>query len=135
MCNSLIAFFLYLTSCGIQDSWTGGRVTDVGDYNTGTLRVVVTEDNNSINYSMFDSDGNILVKSDRNFSSFQKWALHLDNAANLWVFSSDIGHSCWARDTVKKRYIKREFVGSMPIDSMQRDVYTTLKLFHPFSRK
>jgi hypothetical protein len=138
MITRSVLFFLLIAlwlSCKSQTKWDGGAITKEGVYVNEEFKIIVILEEYSVDYFLLDSSGDTLVRSDRKFSTVHKWALQLDKDQTLWVFSSDIGHGCWQRDPTNKKYFKREFVGSMPIDLMPAEVYNTLKKFHPYSNK
>jgi len=131
--TSILFLLFYLVSCSSSHKWPGGIITDDGVYENNGLKIIVTDHDHSIDYVVFDSKGGTLIKSDRKFSSFQRWALHLDRDQNLWVFSSDVGDACWKIEPTNKKYIKREFYGLISKDSIPGEVYNTLKHFHPYN--
>ena len=134
--NVIFFLFLSITSCKAQSSWEGGgKINKVGIYENENIKIIVTENDDQIEYFMFDFLEDTLVKSDRKFSSFQRWALHLDKDVNLWVFSSDIGHSCWKRDTANRKYVNQKFIGGLLRDSISEEVWNTLKEFYPYNKQ
>jgi hypothetical protein len=129
---SMIFIVFYLGSCSSEPEWKGGIITEAGVYDNGMLKVVVKDQDYALSYLMVRSNRDTLFCSDREFSSFHRWALHLDNENNLWIFSSDIGHACWKKDLTHETYNKQEYFGPISKDSIPADVYNTLKYF-PFS--
>jgi hypothetical protein len=128
-------FFLLLTlgSCKSQPRWDGGKITKEGVYENEDFKIIAIDEDNSLVYFMLDSKGDTLIRSDKKFSMFHRWALQLDKDQTLWVLSSDIGHGCWKKDPITHKYIKRDFFGPILKDSIPVEVYSTLKLFHPYS--
>ena len=122
-------------ACNSQSQWVGGKISKAGVYEYQGLQIIVTDFDHILEYYMLNVDGDTLVSTDQKFSSFQRWAIHLDKDKNLWVFSSDIGDACWERDPSSEQYAKREFIGLIPKDSIPAEVYNTLKEFHPYSRR
>jgi len=129
-----LVFFLalMLMFCTNKPDSECGSITKVGIYKCSSLRISVKKQNNSIEYYLMSSDGDTLVRDGR-FSPFHKWALQIDSNKNLWVLSSDVGNSCWILDSISKKYFKKEFNYIIPSDSVPLEIYSTLKLFHPYS--
>lgn len=135
VCNVLFFLLLGSTSCQPQHNWEGSRINKVGVYKNNHLKIIASELDYQIDYIVLDSKGVTLIISDNKFSSFQRWALHLDGDENLWVFSSDIGDACWKKDSVYGKYIKHEFTKLLSKDDLSPEVWYTLKEFHPYSSK
>lgn len=99
-------------SCGYQrhDNWQGGKIVRTGEYNfaKGGYKIVVTNEDHLIRYRLLNSNGDTVIRSNDNISSFQTWALYLDSVGNLWALSSDIGDAVW-RQSVDGKY-KKEFI-------------------------
>jgi len=133
MRNVLLFLLLSVSSCEAQSKWDGGKITKTGVYQYDSLKLIVNDSNHRVEYFMLNSKGDTLIISDRKFSTFHRWALQIDKDRNLWVLSSDIGHSCWKRSIENGKYIKQEFFGPISKDSIPAEIYNTLKLFHPYS--
>ena len=129
-----IALILIIYSCESSTEHRNGRViTDTGVYKHNGLSIHVIDQNDQVLYTILDSKGDTLITKDRAFSMFQKWAIHIDQNMNVWVFSSDIGHSCWIKNHLNKRYEKHEFLGKINTDSIPDEVFNTLSNFYPYS--
>jgi hypothetical protein len=118
-----------------RENWEGGIITDVGKYEHQDYTVYVNDPNFLIEYYMLNGKGDTVLSANHKFNTFQSWALHLDKELNLWVFSSDIGHSRWQRDSLSGRYKEHEYWGEIPLDSIPKDVYETLSKFYPYNRE
>ena len=110
-----------------------GRIDDFGNYKYRDLNIQVNEVDDQVEYLVWNAKGDTLITCDDRFNKFQKWALHIDSQRNLWVFSSDIGHSCWYYDSIGHFYNKHEFQGRIGKSEMSNDVYVTLSDFYPYS--
>lgn len=130
MPSILVCLTLILTSCN-STNWQGGRITKEGVYQTKEVKIVVGEHNYAVNYVMLSAKGDTLIAPSRTFSSVQRWAFHLDSDQSLWVFSSDIGHSCWRRNSSNGKYFQLEYLWPISKDSISADVYSTFKTFNP----
>lgn len=131
----LAALILIALSCKESAcDWKGGEITNYGNYCNSHVKIKVYEKDNYLKYEMRNREEDIIISNDENISVVHRWALFLDDEKNLWVFSSDIGHSCWIKGIGTKGYVKREFVGQISKDSIPAEVYATLKRFHPYSR-
>lgn len=125
-------FVVCLMLCKCQSNSQDGRITAKGIYEYKDVRVVVKDQSYNVRYLMLSSTGDTLINNG-NFSSLHRWALLLDKDRTLWVFSSDIGHSFWKLDTKSGKYIEHPLVAPIHTDSLSAEVYSTLKLFHPYN--
>lgn len=82
MRNILLLLLVTLTCCKSQSKWEGGEITKVGVYEYEGLKLTVTDKDYILDYFMLDEKGDTLLASDEKFSSFQRWALHLDKEKN-----------------------------------------------------
>src|SRR5688500_17973920 len=101
----LVVLIFIVQSCKESTcDWKGGEVADYGTYCNNELKLKVSEEDNYLKYEVRNNEGAIVIKNDENISVVQRWALFLDKDKKLWVFSSDIGHSCWIRDSMDDKY-------------------------------
>ncbi len=131
----LLLLLLTITACKNNKQWSGGEINTAGNYKYGDLEIIVEKNDRAVDYSMLNLKGDTLVKSENRFSPFQRWALYLDDDKTLWVFSSDIGDICWKKDSVSHKYVKHEFLGLIPKDSIPADVFETLRKFYPYNKQ
>lgn len=117
------AIILCCCSCRYQrkENWQGGKIDRPGEYDIqkGGYKILVTDDSNLIKYTVLNSKGETIIRSNDNVSAFQRWALFWDSVGNLWVQSSDIGDAVWkpvGQDKYKKEFITDSAVrNTMPI--------------------
>lgn len=125
----VFAFTLCISCNRVHENWCGRGIFEEGDYSCKANRIIV-EDDGHVKYTMLDVDGDTLVRNQRSFSSFHKWALHLDSNMNLWVFSSDIGSFVWYKDVNTGLYYKTHENRKFHVDSIPTDVLNTAKLLY-----
>jgi hypothetical protein len=130
----IVTLILFSCESSIKE-WENGAITNFGSYEYQGIKIEVASQNNSVEYYVQNSKGDTLIRNERKFSAFQRWALHFDQNLNLWVFSSDIGDSCWRRDSLTNKYIEYEYTGLINKDSIPKEVYETLSSFHPYSNQ
>jgi len=98
----LSALFTILLSCSGQPErhvLTIGPIEHFGIY-TSTDKITqlsVFEENSIVKYKMIYNK-KIVIESNDNIGSFQRWFFFWDSKENLWIYSADIGTSVWAKD-------------------------------------
>lgn len=103
---------------------------DFGVYCDGELSIKVYAKDGYLKYEVYNKGDEILFCQDMNISIYQRWGLFLDNNKNLWVFSSDVGHCIWERDSGTGRYRKRTFYHQLSKDEVPEEIYeSTLRRF------
>ncbi len=131
--KKLLPVILILCSCTQESNkWNGGPITNKGEYIYNDNKITVYGKGHSLMYNMIDQYGDTLLQQDEQISMVHNWALHLDDEMNLWVLSSDIGHSCWERDSTTGEYSKHKFYGPIEKHSIPDDVFKTISLFYPY---
>ena len=129
-----IVLILIMYSCeSPKKHWNSDVITNPGVYEYNGLSIHVSDQNDQVWYSVLNSKGDTLITKDRKFSTFQRWAIQLDQNMNIWILSSDIGHSYWRRNSSNEQYEKHEFFGKIHRDSIPDDVFKTLSNFYPYS--
>ena len=96
-------------------------IEELGVYSfNGGIKIIVYRENYLLRYLMLDGANNTLLKSDKNISLMQKWGLYLDRDDQLWVLSSDIGHSCWVKNDTTGSYRNKVFSGKLDKSSLPK---------------
>ncbi|MEO9964790.1 MAG: hypothetical protein ABJF11_03310 [Reichenbachiella sp.] len=82
-------------------------------YKNENLKIIAYEDKHALKYIMLDSTYNVLLRDNFKISLFHNWGLYLDENKNLWVLSSDIGHSCWIYNDSTNTYTNQVLYGKI----------------------
>ncbi len=106
---------MIFAGCQQKQQWNGGAINKPGYYEFHSeINISVNERNNLIEYSVESKDGSLTIPR-KSFSALHNWAFYLENDGTLWVFSSDMGHSVWKRnsqgifkETAFDHYLSRE---------------------------
>lgn len=98
--NVLLASLLTLFSCSNKKViWNGqGLINSDGVFKTKNelYRIEVTNNEDIISYSIYNKNGEIVLKSNKGISNIHRWFLYWDESNSvLWVYSGDIGSSYW----------------------------------------
>ena len=131
-----LAFFLLgaFLPCNGQANWNDGAIKREGIYGNDEIKIIVSEDNYLLKYTTLKINGDTLFVNPDGISTVHKWALHLDKAGNLWVFSSDRGISA-GEELVLVQATKDRLCWTLKKDSIPADVYNTLKEFYPYNQQ
>ncbi|WP_254091510.1 hypothetical protein [Dawidia soli] len=122
MLKSLLLMMFMLTS---NCDWTGGEITDYGEYCDGEFKISVYEKDNRLKYEVRNRNDELVIQQDMNISVFQRWGLFLDKKKDFWVLSSDVGISVWRKDPDTGQYRKHTFYHRLGKDDVPPELYAS----------
>lgn len=114
----------------VYPNWKGGVIKHFGLYHFPKkgLKLLIQKNNDLLEFQLKNKWGKILLRSPKNMTVYESWAIFLDPKNNFWLHSTDIGDYEWVQN--KRSYtcieLKEDLDTSKDVPDEFRDEVSSL---------